>query len=101
MATEIDFLRQSCGRPRPEGIRNEQIRNEISMDRNMKEKGQLIWFARKSKRADIDDAMTARNLEEELTNDKKNGNRVPKSGESCSKSLIQGVLKIAHNIHTT
>lgn len=47
MATEMDFLRRSCGRSKLERIRNDVIRMQMQMDRHIHEhieKRQLTWF---------------------------------------------------------
>nr|CAI5860317.1 unnamed protein product [Callosobruchus analis] len=47
MATEMDFLRRSCGRSRLERVRNDDIRIQMHMERHIHEdieKRQLTWF---------------------------------------------------------
>nr|CAI5864969.1 unnamed protein product [Callosobruchus analis] len=47
MATEMDFLRRSCGRSRLERVRNDDIRMQMHMERHIHEdieKRQLTWF---------------------------------------------------------
>lgn len=103
LSTEMDFLRRSCRRSRLERVRNEVIKRNMNIERDITdeiEKKQLTWFGhtkrmsqerwprkilewvpperrkrgrpRRSWREDVNDAMKARNLEENTCYDRKN-----------------------------
>lgn len=98
----MDYLRRSCRISRTERIRNEIIRQNIGIEKDIideVEKKQLIWFGhtkrmgqhrwprkilewtppekrkrgrpRRSWRNDVDDAMRSRNLNEEMSHERK------------------------------
>ncbi|XP_044755113.1 uncharacterized protein LOC123314065 [Coccinella septempunctata] len=55
LATEMDFLRRSCGRSRLERIRNVEIRRQMHVERNIiddVDRKQLTWFGHTKRMGD-------------------------------------------------